>query len=184
MPRATTKAELIKSANDNFDKMFNIIDSLSKEQQEQNFTYDVKALDDAFHWKRDKNLRDVLTHLYEWHQLVLNWVSSNEKGEGKSFLPPGITWANYQKMNTGFFEKHQNTPYNESKKMLRDSHNQVVALVQKYSDEELFKKCPFNLTAKSSIAEYCRAATVSHYDWAIKKLKAYQKALNEAIQTF
>jgi hypothetical protein len=39
------------------------------------------------HWKRDKNLRDVLVHLYEWHQLLLNWFNSNQNGDTKTFLP-------------------------------------------------------------------------------------------------
>ena len=177
MPKATTKAELIKAANDNFDKMRGLIDALTEEQQEQNFTYDPDAQDDAFHWKRDKNLRDVLTHLYEWHQLVLNWVANNEEGKAASFLPKGITWANYQKMNVGFFEKHQDTPYEKAKQMLKDSHAQMIALIERHSDEELFNKNAYNLGLRSSIAEYCRAATYSHYDWAMKKLKAYHKAL-------
>ena len=25
------------------------------------------------HWSRDKNVRDVLIHLYEWHQLMLKF---------------------------------------------------------------------------------------------------------------
>ena len=180
MPRATTKAELIKSANDNFDKMWGMIDSLTKQQQEQDFTYDPNAQDDAFHWKRDRNLRDVLTHLYEWHQLVLNWVASNEKGESKSFLPEGITWTNFQKMNVGFFEKHQNTPYDKSKQMVKDSHKQVLALVEKYNDQELFEKKHFAWTGTTSLGAYCVSATASHYDWAMKKLKAYHKVLKDS----
>ena len=42
------------------------------------------------HWKRDKNLRDILIHLYEWHQLILNWVNSNQNGEEKPFIPNHI----------------------------------------------------------------------------------------------
>ncbi|MFD1898932.1 ClbS/DfsB family four-helix bundle protein [Enterococcus termitis] len=39
------------------------------------------------HWLRDQNLRDVLIHLYEWHQLLLSWVISNQNGEENlSFL--------------------------------------------------------------------------------------------------
>jgi hypothetical protein len=92
--------------------MLSIIDFMSEAEQAANFCFDAEALtqkDGAAHWKRDKNLRDMLTHLYERHQLVLVWVESGEKGEKNSFLPTEITWANYQKMNVGFWEKHQNT---------------------------------------------------------------------------
>jgi hypothetical protein len=179
MARATTKIELITTANEQFDKLWKLIDSLTDKQQNATFGKEMATAGEEKHWVRDKNLRDVLTHLYEWHQLVLNWVASNEKGTATPFLPTGITWANYQKMNVGFWEKHQNTPYEKSKQMLKGSHAQVLALVDKYSDAELFGKFPFGLTAKSSVAEYCRAATASHYVWAIKKLKVYIKIINK-----
>jgi hypothetical protein len=179
MARATTKTELIISATEQFDKLWKLVDSMSDEQQNVTFGNEMVTAGKEAHWGRDKNLRDVLTHLYEWHQLVLNWIASNEKGTATPFLPTGITWANYQKMNVGFWEKRQNTPYDKSKQMVKDSHAQILALIDKYSEAELFGKFPFGLTAKSSIAEYCRAATASHYDWAIKKLKMLIKISNK-----
>lgn len=94
MPRATTKTELIETANENFAKLWSMIESMS--EAEADFCFNADALtkkDGAAHWKRDKNLRDVLTHLYEWHQLVLDWVAAGERGEKKPFLPLGVTWA-------------------------------------------------------------------------------------------
>ncbi|MDR2649220.1 MAG: ClbS/DfsB family four-helix bundle protein [Clostridiales bacterium] len=32
-------------------------------------------------------MRDVFVHLYEWHQLLLNWVISSQSGNAKPFLP-------------------------------------------------------------------------------------------------
>ena len=177
MPRAATKADLIGSANENFERLWVLIDSLTEEQQEQDFTFDPETQDDAFHWKRDKNLRDVLIHLYEWHQLLLCWVESNEKGEEKPFLPKPYTWTNFQQMNVGFFEKHQTTPYKESRQMLKDSHQQVLAMIERFSDAELFEKKHFKWTGTTSLGQYCVSAAPSHYDWAIKKLKVYHKAL-------
>jgi hypothetical protein len=178
MSRVTTKTELVIAANGQFDKLWKLIDSMSDALQNANFGSEMATAGKEAHWSRDKNVRDVLVHLYEWHQLVLNWVARNEKGAATPFLPTGITWANYQKMNVGFWEKHQNTPYDKSKQMVQDSHAQILALIDTYSEAELFGKFPFGLTAKSSIAEYCRAATASHYDWAIKKLKMYNKISN------
>lgn len=177
MPRAKTKAELIHSANENFQKMWKMIDMLSEQQQRQNFTYDPSSQDDAFHWKRDKNLRDVLMHLYEWHQLLLNWVHHNMQGETRSFLPEGITWKNYQIMNEGFFEKNQAVEYETAKQLLQQSHEQVLALMEQFSDDELFEKKYFNWTGTTNLGSYYISVTASHYDWAMKKIKVYLKAL-------
>ncbi|MDR0791426.1 MAG: ClbS/DfsB family four-helix bundle protein [Methanomassiliicoccaceae archaeon] len=172
MPKATTKADLVKAANEQFGKLWDMIDPMPDEVQNATFDFSDINKKEA-HWGRDRNIRDVLTHLYEWHQLVLSWVANNENGEKRSFLPPGITWANYQIMNVSFFEKHQNTSYDESKRMVRESHEQMIALMEVYSEEELFDKNAFNLGLRSSIAEYCRAATSSHYNWAITKVRMH-----------
>lgn len=59
------------------------------------------------HWSRDKNLRDVLVHLYEWHQLLLDWVQANLDGENRTFLPEPYNWKTYPAMNVEFWKKHQ-----------------------------------------------------------------------------
>ena len=79
MPRATTKAELIESANNQWDKMWKLIGSLPDAKAAIFDFGDDPKLKEA-HWKRDKNLRDILIHLYEWHQLLLSWTTANMGG--------------------------------------------------------------------------------------------------------
>ena len=68
MARATTKEQLKQMSEDNFTKLFVLIHSMSKDEQEKLFSFE----------DRDKNIRDVLVHLYEWHQLLLNWINANQ----------------------------------------------------------------------------------------------------------
>ena len=83
----------------------------------------------------------MLIHLYEWHQLLLNWVSSNQKEEEKNFLPKPYNWKTYGVMNVEMiWEKHQNIPYEKSTEMLKDSHNKKMKLIDTFSNEELFSK--------------------------------------------
>lgn len=179
MSRATTKSDLIKSANENFDKLWSIINAMSGKQQAAEFDYGDEKLDTAFHWKRDKNLRDVLTHLYEWHQLLSDWVDNNMKGIAKPFLLEPFNWKNYQEMNIVFFERHQKTSLEKSKDMIKDSHKKILALIEKFSNDELFSKSYFKWTGTTSLGAYCVSATASHYDWAIKKLKVWNKAYSK-----
>lgn len=79
MARPTTKKDLITAAEANYKEMNDLISSLTEKELSTPFTFD-DAKKEA-HWKRDKNLRDVLIHLYEWHQLLLVWVSSNRAGK-------------------------------------------------------------------------------------------------------
>ena len=175
MARPQTKEELLKAADEQFDKLWKLLDAMSAEEQNVNFDFGDVSGEKEAHWKRDRNVRDVLVHLYEWHQLLLAWIKANQKGENKAFLPEPYTWKTYGDMNIGFWEKHQNTSLDDAKKMLTKSYAEVLKLVGTFSNEELFEKKHFAWTGTTSLGSYCVSATSSHYDWAIKKLKRHAK---------
>lgn len=179
MSRATTKTELMEAAEGQYNKMWKLIDSMTQEEREGTLFYGEGFCKPEAHWQRDKNLRDVLAHLYEWHQLLLNWVESNQKGEARPFLPPPYSWKDYGAMNVGFWEKHQATSYENAKEMLAGSHKEVMKLIQSFSDAELFEKKYFTWTGATSVGAYCISVTSSHYDWAMKKIKTYLKACRQ-----
>lgn len=175
MARATTKSDLLKAAAEQFEKLEKLIDSMTENEQTATFNFGADFNKKEAHWQRDKNLRDVLVHLYEWHQLLLNWVEVNQKGEAKPFLPAPYNWKTYGQMNVEFWRKHQSTSYEDSRKMLFVSHKQVIDLIEKFTNEELFEKQHFDWTGTSTLGSYCVSATASHYDWAMKKIKLHSK---------
>ena len=176
MARATTKTDLITSSNGQFEKMWKIIDGMNEEQQTATFADEMATAGKEAHWGRDKNLRDVLVHLYEWHQLLLDWVQANSNGEHKPFLPEPYNWRTYPAMNVEFWKKHQNTPLEEAKAKLKESHKEVMALIEQFSNDELFAKGALAWTGTSPLGSYCVSATASHYDWAMKKIKVHIRA--------
>lgn len=177
MPRPQTKHDLILAANDKMKKLWMLIDSIPIENQNTDFIFDSDAMGKEAHWKRDKNLRDVLIHLYEWHQLLLLWVRNNQNSNMQPFLPQPYNWRTYGDMNVAFWEKHQDTPYEKSIEMLNVSHKEVIAMIEEFSNDELFSKDVFEWVGGSTLGQYCVSATASHYDWAIKKVKAHMKSL-------
>lgn len=178
MPRPQTKSNLIQAANDGFNKLQAMIDSMSADEQNRVFCFPVTEKDKEAHWTRDKNLRDVLVHLYEWHLLLLNWININRSGgEVVPFLPAPYTWKSYGDMNVGFWEKHQTTSLEDAKKMLLWSHRDVLAVIESFTNDELFQKAHFKWSGTTNIGSYCVSASCSHYDWAMKKLKRQIKEL-------
>ncbi len=178
MARATTKADLITSADRQFDKMWKLIDSMSEEEQATPFSERMAVSGKETHWKRDKNLRDVLVHLYEWHRLLLDWVRANSNGESRPFLPAPYNWRTYPAMNVAFWEKHQGISLEEAKEKLKGSHSAVMAMIESYADDELFAKGALVWTGTSTLGSYCVSVTASHYDWAMKKIKVHIKTLD------
>lgn len=165
MARPTNKNELLTTANMQFDKLQNLIDSISEEQQGTDFCFEISEKDKEAHWTRDKNIRDILVHLYEWHQLLINWVNANQNSNDiVPFLPVPYTWKSYGGMNVGFWEKHQATSLEKSKEIFAQSHKEVITLIESFSDEELFTKAYFKWSGTTSVGAYCISATSSHYD--------------------
>lgn len=173
MARPTSKSELISAAAANYEEMNALIASMTEKELSTPFAFDHSKKE--AHWQRDKNLRDVLIHLYEWHQLLLNWVSSDMRGENLTFLPEPYNWRTYGDMNVMFWKKHQNTTLEEAKAMLEQSHREVMELAETFTDEELFQKGIFQWVGGSTLGSFFVSTTASHYDWAIKKLKAHRK---------
>ncbi|MDE5588920.1 MAG: ClbS/DfsB family four-helix bundle protein, partial [Acetatifactor sp.] len=71
MGRPVTKSELLSAAAENYEKMNELISSLTERELSTPFDFPGKK---EAHWQRDRNLRDILVHLYEWHMLLLEWV--------------------------------------------------------------------------------------------------------------
>ena len=167
MPRPTTKADLIQAANDQFAKLWTLIGEMSDEEKSADIVPN----------ERDKNVRDVLVHLYEWHCLLLNWIRSNTNGKPAPFLPASYNWKTYPQMNVQIWRKHQDTPLCEAKTLLAQTHEKAMALTANFSDEELFARGYFNFTGNLNLAAYVTGSTSSHYDWAIKKIRKHKRGL-------
>ena len=178
MVRPQTKENLMIAAKENFEKLNTLISKMSDKELTTPFDFSKDEKKKEAHWKRDKNLRDVLIHLYEWHQLILNWVESNQKGEEKPFLPEPYNWRTYGDMNVEFWKKHQNISLEDATRNLEKSHKDVLELAEKFTNEELFSRKIYKWVGGSTLGSYFVSATSSHYDWAMKKLKAHQKNCN------
>jgi len=50
-----------------------------------------------------------------------------------------------------------------------------MKLAETFSNEELFSKGVYKWVGGSTLGSYFVSATASHYDWAMKKLKAHRK---------
>ncbi|GAX47441.1 ClbS/DfsB family four-helix bundle protein [Pseudolactococcus reticulitermitis] len=174
MSRPTVKIDLIEAGKTGYVKLAQVMQALPDENQAFNFEVTEKMTE--AHWQRDQNLRDVLIHLYEWHQLLLNWVNANQNGETQPFLPAPYNWKTYGQMNQAFWKKHQTTSRDDAKKRLNTSHSEVMALAETFSNDALFSKRYFPWTGSSSLGAYFVSATSSHYDWAMKKLRKQIKA--------
>ena len=179
MPRPKSKEDLLIVSKENYGKLIKMIDDMTEKQLNTPFDFSDQPNKKEAHWSRDKNVRDVLIHLYEWHQLMLKFPKNNkDTTTAKSaiaFLPSEYSWKTYGAMNVMFWNKHQITSFEEALKLFKKSHAEVMNLIEQYSNEELFMPKHFVWTGNVALGEYFVSTTSSHYDWAMKKIKAHCK---------
>lgn len=176
MARPHTRSELLAGAAFTVAHIRDLIALMDEDEQRATFPHSVRLMGSEAHWARDLNLRDVLVHLYEWHRLFLRWVAANQAGEEQTFLPAPYNWRNYGALNAEFWRRHQQTSYEDATRLFNDSHSQVVALIYSLPDIELSSPAFFPWTGEASLGAYCELVTSHHYEWAIKKIKAYAMA--------
>ena len=166
MSRPTTKEELLSASKEKHAQLISLIQGFTAEEQVNTFPFE----------DRDRNLRDILIHLYEWQQLLLNLVQSNHvDGVSTPFFPAPYTMRTTPELNQKFWESHQQTTFIQAMTLFETSHTQVMTVINEFSNEELFIKKFFTWTGSTSLGSYCVSATSSHYDWAIKKIRKYKK---------
>lgn len=174
MPRPRNKDDLIKATNDQYQKLIDLISSLTEKELNTEFNFSDDPKKTERHWGRDKNLRDIYIHLYEWHQLLLSWIKANESGDEKPFIPEPYSWKTYGDMNREFWGKHQKTSLEDARKMFERSHTEVYELLDNYTNEQLFERGVYPWI-NTDLGSYFVSVMPSHYDWAMKKLKAHRK---------
>lgn len=174
MPRPKNKGELIQVANTNYEKLLTMIEKRSDAEKTMAYDFSSDEKKKEAHWKRDSNLRDVLMHLNEWHLLLLDWLKNRESGSNKPFLMEGYNWKTYGDMNMVFYERCQSLSEEEALSRFKDSHKKVMEALDTFSQEELFTNTYYPWVGGSCIGSYFISTTSSHYDWAMKKMKAHR----------
>lgn len=168
MPRPKNKDELLKLSNSNFNKMLELTLSFGEEE----------IINGKIPFEdRDKNIRDILSHLHHWHLLILNWYKVGMSGEKPDIPTKGYTFRTVPALNQKIWENYQSTKYYEILKMIKKSFLEVQKLINQHTNDELFENRKYKWTGTTSLASYLISNTSSHYDWAITKLKKYEKAL-------
>ena len=74
-----------------------------------------------------------------------------------------------------FGRSTRKTSLEEATRLLEQSHREVLELIEVFSNDELFIKGIYKWTGGTSLGSYFVSSTSSHYDWALKKLKAHQR---------
>jgi len=165
MPKPKTKVELLETSQQNFKKMMELIDSFSEKEQLTEFPQG----------SMNRNIRDVLAHVHHWNLLLLEWYQVGMSGKKPDMPAKGYTWKTTPDLNRHIFEKYQKTKLSKARAMLENSYSELLAMIQRHSNEELFEKKRYKWTGSTSLGAYLTSNASSHYVWAYKLIKKMKK---------
>jgi len=168
MPRPKNKKELLTLSETNLNKFLDFINELPDDIK--NKTFSKNELNN-----RDKTISDVVCHLHEWHTMMKNWYKVGMSGQKPAIPAEGVTWQTLPVLNRRIWEKHQGTELKKALMLLKKSHQEIMALVEKHTDEELFTKKKYTWTGTTSLGAYFISNLSSHYEWGIKTIKPLKK---------
>ena len=176
MPNPTTKQALLAAMNDSYAQLNEQIAKMSAEELSAPFTFAADPKKCGVRWQNDRCLRDLLIHLREWQQLMRTFVQNIRDGHPKDYLPDEYRKC-YHEMDKMIVENCQNTPLEEAKNLLQQSHEEMLHLAESFTEEELFTKGYYKVTYTTSMAAYF--LSVTPYGQAVKILKTHQKSLKK-----
>ena len=156
-----TKIELIQQCQDNYRELNELIDSFPNEEQISEFPKGTM----------NRNIRDVIAHLHQWHLMFIDWYRVGMKGLKPNMPAKGFSWKDTKELNKKIWRDYQHYELENIREYLNDSYLKLQKIIDKHTDKELFEKRRYNWTGSSSLSTYIRANTSSHYNWAYKLIK-------------
>ena len=152
MGRPTNKKELLELAEINFNKLLEFISALPDECKTK--TYKNNELNE-----RDTTISDVICHLHEWHLMMINWYKVGMAGKKPSIPAEGYTFQTLPALNRKIWEKYEGTDLKKAIAMFKKSYKDVITLIEKHNDDELFTKKKYHWTGTTSLGSYFISAT-------------------------
>lgn len=167
MAKAQNKEELLTQVNASYTELLDRVHSLTTEQQNAEFPFPTM----------NRNIRDLLAHVHEWQLMLEDWYKVGMSGKKPEIPAAGYTWKTTPELNRKIHEKYSNTPLDTTFDLLAASHQRQIALIEQHTTDELFTKKKYKWTNTTSMSAYFTSSTISHYTWAIKFIKKYQRSL-------
>jgi len=165
MQRPISKDELLFQSEESFSKLLDLIETFPEDSKNKIYTKD--ELND-----RDRTFADVICHLHEWHLMRKNWYE-----EGISGKKPSLSYSlkTLPFINKSIWEKYKGTELKKAITLFKKSHKDIMVLINKHSDEELFTKNKYKFTGSTTLGAYFYYNTADHYNWGYKTIEKIKK---------
>lgn len=84
------------------------------------------------------SVRDLVAYLTGWNELVLKWHRGRQAGLAVDFPETGFKWNELGRLAQKFYADYEGLTYEELRRRLADSKDQVRAIVESASSDGLY----------------------------------------------
>lgn len=171
----TTRAELVRQAEERFDRLEDAIDdAIAAPPVDAAIpsAADAEATPDAAATApRDRDAVDVLNHLHAWHVLLLGWLDADAAGREPAYPAEGYTWRDLDRLNRDLRDRYRGDgDLVAARERLRASHRSALARIDALDDDAIFSDGRPWLK-RATLAEPVHECLGGHYAWAIGALE-------------
>jgi hypothetical protein len=159
MPIYTTRETLLEAIHDTHAKLEKKFSKLTPDQMIWAGSMD--------HW----SAKDILAHLVDWEQRLINWYQAGVRGEVPETPAPGMSWLDLPALNLEGYVRHRDETLDHVLGIYHRSFQETVRLVEGMSEEEIFTPGYYEWTGKSSLYSFIAANTFRHYNWARNQIR-------------
>jgi hypothetical protein len=164
--RYASKEQLLSSIQGEHDRLLDLLDQFPRQQCRAPGV-----------WGDEWTLKDLVAHLNEWHAIFLRWYRDGLAGREPDIPALGYKWNETPRLNRDIWEMHKDRSWRDVRAEFGRSYGEILELVQGLSEEELLRPGHFAWTGSNPLTTYLGANTCSHYRFAIKVIKRWQRQL-------
>jgi hypothetical protein len=162
--RFTSKRDFLESVENEHQAFIELVRSVPKSRFRE-----------AGVWGDGWTILDLLAHISEWEQMCMGWYKAGRDG-GHPILPaPGFKWNETPRLNHAIWDKHRLKSARQVLDEFEASYQETFFVIRKLSEDELLTPGHFAWTGKYPLTTYLAPNTCSHYRFATKILKRWQK---------
>jgi hypothetical protein len=125
------------------------------------------------HW----SVKDLVAHLTGWEAITLRWLAEAEVGIRLTIPEPGFGWDEFDGINERIYQRNRDRSYADILADYYRSHEAILALVSRLSEDELAGGGRMAGMFRDSPAEVIYSNTAHHYDLHLSQIRTWLNGL-------
>jgi hypothetical protein len=126
-------------------------------------------------WGDGWTVSDLVAHLAEWQRMFLAWYEAGRRGAKPALPAAGYKWRETPRLNRAIWKQHRSRSLAAIRADFDSGYRRILQVIEALSPEQLLAPGHFEWTGRHSLATYLGPNTASHYRFAIKVIKRWQK---------